>query len=396
MPTVIPPSPKKRFQYRLVEKLSIINKAKKAGWINPIAHQEGTSPCNVRRWLNQEQEIQKSVDQEKRKKITTSFRTKKAGRTPCMLQDNVETELLEFYKDRRGKNLPVTVRLLYVKWAQLQPDLLQVLSYNAARMRLYRFMERHNLTRRRATNQAQGLPTNQETIDDFVEYIREKMRVMRIGPDRVANFDETNCYFSPDLAYTIAEKGSRTVSVAKPDSAARCTVMLGGLMDGEKFPPYVIFLGTATGRVQGYCQDPSRYGWEDGLFYRAQKKAWMDEVCMVDWVTKVWGPFTKRVGGPTMLILDEAQTHLTPDVRQLLNSCGTEVEYIPPRYTSKLQPMDVGMNKPFKDRMRYCAEEFMITYGVNCKPVRRDVTQWIKQAWETIPNEVLVKTWRHI
>ena len=90
------------------------------------------------------------------------------------------------------------------------------------------------------------------------------------------------------------------------------------------------------------------------------------------------------------------ETHLTPDVRQLLNSCGTEVEYIPPRYTSKLQPMDVGMNKPFKDRMRYCAEEFMITYGVNCKPVRRDVTQWIKQAWETIPNEVLVKTWRHI
>ena len=88
-------------------------------------------------------------------------------------------------------------------------------------------MDQHHLSRCRATNQAQGLPTNQKTIDDFVQYIRDKMRVMHIGPDWVANFDKTNCYFSPDLSYTIAEKGSRTVSIAKPDSAARCTVMLG-------------------------------------------------------------------------------------------------------------------------------------------------------------------------
>ena len=59
-----------------------------------------------------------------------------------------------------------------------------------------------------------GLPTDQDTIDDFVNYIQEKMRVMHIGPDHVANFDKTNCYFSPELAYTIVEKGSRTVSVA--------------------------------------------------------------------------------------------------------------------------------------------------------------------------------------
>ena len=132
MPTVIPPSPKKRFQYQLVEKQSIINKVKKAGWINPIAHKEGTSPCNVCCWLNQQQKIQKWIDHKKCKKITTSYSTKKAGGPPCMLVDNVEMELLDFYKERCSKNLPVIVCLLYVKWVQLQPDLLQVLSYHAA------------------------------------------------------------------------------------------------------------------------------------------------------------------------------------------------------------------------------------------------------------------------
>ena len=167
-------------------------------------------------------------------------------------------------------------------------------------------------------------------------------------------------------------------------------------MDGKKLPPYVIFLGTETGQVQDYCAQWASYGWASGVFYRAQKKAWMDEICMVDWVNKVWGPCTKRVGGPTLLILDEARTHFTPDVRQLLNSCGTEVEYIPPRYTSKLQQMDVGMNKPFKDRMRECVEDFMVTYGVDKKPVRRDILHWIKKSWNEIPESVLVKTWIHI
>ena len=58
--------------------------------------------------------------------------------------------------------------------------------------------------------------------------------------------------------------------------------------------------------------------------------------------------------------------------------------------------MDVWMNKLFKDRMRYCTKEFMIKYGVNCKPVQCNVLHGVKQAWESIPNEVLMKTWKHI
>ena len=71
-----------------------------------------------------------------------------------------------------------------------------------------------------------------------------------------------------------------------------------------------------------------------------------------------------------LLILNETKTHLTPNVCQLMNSCNTEEEYILPYYTSKLPPMDIGMNKPFKNRMRVCVEDFMVMYGIDKKLVR--------------------------
>jgi DDE superfamily endonuclease len=48
------------------------------------------------------------------------------------------------------------------------------------------------------------------------------------------------------------------------------------------------------------------------------------------------------------LILDECQSQLTAEVRKAFPDCNTEMDLIPGGYTSRLQPMDVGLNKPFK------------------------------------------------
>eukprot|EP00977_Amphora_coffeiformis_P026832 scaffold30928_cov120-Amphora_coffeaeformis.AAC.1 len=59
----------------------------------------------------------------------------------------------------------------------------------------------------------------------------------------MANFDETDVQFAVETRSMIAYRGERTVSVRKPDSGSRCTVMLGCAADGKKFPPYVIYKG---------------------------------------------------------------------------------------------------------------------------------------------------------
>ena len=43
-----------------------------------------------------------------------------------------------------------------------------------------------------------------------------------------------------------------------------------------------------------------------------------------------------------------------------LKNCGTEADYVLPGYTSRLQVLDVGVEKPFKDYMPGYWEEDLI------------------------------------
>lgn len=52
------------------------------------------------------------------------------------------------------------------------------------------------------------------------------MTLLCINKKRVANFDETNTYFSPDVCTTIARRRSHYVSVRKAESSSRCTFSL--------------------------------------------------------------------------------------------------------------------------------------------------------------------------
>ena len=97
-----------------------------------------------------------------------------------------------------------------------------------------------------------------------------------------------------------------------------------------------------------------------------------------------------------MLLLDEAAFHLMADVCQFLSYWGTEVEYIPASYTNKMQPMDVGMNKPFKDGMQVCVEEFLVKQRVNMKQNQKDISHWINKSWNGIGDNVLLNTLKDI
>ena len=95
-----------------------------------------------------------------------------------------------------------------------------------------------------------------------------------------------------------------------------------------------------------------------------------------------------------MLIMDECTSHLTSSVNKELNDVGTQVEIIPGGYTSKLQVMDVGINRPFKHHIRNQHDNFLIS-GQQ-KPTRVDVSNWIDNAWKNIKDISILNTWRHI
>ncbi len=87
-------------------------------------------------------------------------------------------------------------------------------------------------------------------------------------------------------------------------------------------------------------------------------------------------------------------------VVQRIQELGVEVRHIPGGCTSLCQPVDVGFNKPFKDRMRKQWLSWMTTegiiHGTTMLPSRRDVAGWVDRAMAEMKGEerIIENAWR--
>lgn len=74
----------------------------------------------------------------------------------------------------------------------------------------------------------------------------------------------------------------------------------------------------------------------------------------------------------------------------MINNTGTEVTFLPPNMTGKLQLMDVGYNAPFKARLNAWLKEDM--GNVKVKVTRKQVSECVEDAWYAVPRETATNT----
>ena len=90
-----------------------------------------------------------------------------------------------------------------------------------------------------------------------------------------------------------------------------------------------------------------------GIVVTVQEKGWMGSETMKIWMEKIW---RAHIGGlsrrRSLLVFDSFEAHKKEEVKQSLKSENTDLSVIPGRLTSLLQPLDVCLNKPFKDKLR--------------------------------------------
>jgi hypothetical protein len=121
----------------------------------------------------------------------------------------------------------------------------------------------------------------------------------------------------------------------------------------------------------------------------------MDETKMLDWVERIWKPWAATKKGTTYLLMDEFASHMTAKVKLAIYACDSEIDFIIAGYTSKLQVLDVGLNRPYKDEYRRQFEQFMVTSNT-AKPHRQDVANWAWNAWKTVNTSMILNTWRRV
>lgn len=83
--------------------------------------------------------------------------------------------------------------------------------------------------------------------------------------------------------------------------------------------------------------------------------------------------------------------HMKKEIVHQMQNFGTQVDVIPGGYTGKMQILDKGINKPFKEKVQAAHIEWVLVN--DGKPKRHDVARWIAQAWEGITVNTITNTW---
>ena len=231
----------------------------------------------------------------------------------------------------------------------------------------------------------------------------QKVRPIVSGPliqgSMILNMNQTPVWFSHGPKRTLNLQGERSVAVVSSDtSSARVTVAVPVSSASDMIKPMIVFKGQQSGRIA--LKELPTFENKEKAHHICQPRAWMDEENMCCWVTQILQPYAQRhaAGSPVVLFLDSFKVHKMDSVKELLASIGMQVVYIPPGCSGSCQPVNVGINKPFKDPMRAEWEKWLEGQDLEADqiatPSRRTVSSWVTDALYSIPEQVICNSWR--
>ncbi|KAK6297215.1 hypothetical protein J4Q44_G00317980 [Coregonus suidteri] len=175
----------------------------------------------------------------------------------------------------------------------------------------------------------------QEKLVTFRAYCKKKITEKKIRPEHITNMDEVPLTFDIPVNRTVEKTGTSTVSVRTTgNEKSSFTVVLACQANGQKLPPMIIFKRKTL----------PKENFPAGVVIKASPKGWMDEEKM------------------------------------------------------KLQPLDIGVNRAFKARLRAAWEQWMTegehTFtktGRQRRATYATICQWIVDAWADISVSTVVK-----
>lgn len=274
----------------------------------------------------------------KQEKLKVLPKNKCADRgKPCLWPD-LEREVRNWIDNQRQSGYIVTRNLIR----------LQARSYASVGW-LNWFMKRNGLVLRQKTKISQKLPHDFENkIISFHSFVINQRKKGGYDLSNIGNIDETPVWFDMPTSKTVTNRGERSVLIKTTGhKKTRFTVVLSCMADGTRLKPRVIFKRKTIPKVD----------FPSGVVVHCQEKGWMDEEGLKVWVKKVWAARPGGLSGTrSLLVWDSFSAHLVPSIRKLLASHNTDIVVIPGGLTSIIQPLDVCLNKPFKDSERKVAE----------------------------------------
>ena len=353
--------------YTFAQKLEVLAYVKANSQSNAAEH-FGIPRTTISSWKGLDQAPKASAKNKKGQHLSKVF-----GRCLSYPQ-NVDQDIVCWILQRRDLQLPVQRQDIcrYAKTVILQHNP----SFKASAGWLEKFMTRHSLCLRRATSIQQKLPAQlQKKLETFMHELIAVRSLYNFDENLILNMDETPMWFDIPRNYTIARKGERQVRIRTGSDKKRISVVLTCTASGEMLKPLLIFQGK-TPRTIKDVHIPSN------VVVAYQKKGYMDSSMMIVWINRILKKFTREKH--CLLMFDTFSAHLQDSVKEELRKCNITTAIIPGGCTSKIQPLDVSLNKPFKVMVRHQweaymqekAEDSLHSDGRIPPPTKSDLIQW--------------------
>lgn len=208
---------------------------------------------------------------------------------------------------------------------------------------VYLFVGKHTLPRKLQSNWGPQLPSSMQNY-----CAKEQGECTQI----VISQTWTRLHFH-ELRYdAIGAKEVWCASASSGLDKRQCTVQLTIFADGvPRVRPTIIFRGKGK-RISAN----EKSSWDRRVNLMFQPKAWCDESVMKVWVEHKWGNvFTDppRAGSSgKILVADVQRAQQTNEVKKILQKKKTLLINVPPGSTSRVQPLGVSLNKPFKNAVK--------------------------------------------
>lgn len=173
---------------------------------------------------------------------------------------------------------------------------------------------------------------------------------------RIYNLDETSTMTVQKPQKVLAVKGIKQVNkVTSGERGVLVTTCCIINATGQYLPPAMVFPRT-------HFKEHMLRGAPAGALGLAAPSGWMNAELFVE-VMKHFIKFShSSKDNPALLIYDNHESHLSITVLNLAKENGVTVLTVPPHSTNKLQPLDVGVYKPFSTAYSAAIDTWMMQH----------------------------------
>ena len=378
-------------KYTVEYKLKVLKLLELNVSIHSISDKLGIDRKIIREWREKKNSLLKVENKE------NSFRCNRTIGLHTFFTESEEIEIIKWIAEMRSKGYAVSTKSLICFAGKINPKFKEKKLHQQLNW-AYRFLKRKGFSIRRVSHIGQKVPKERNIIKSkFITEIinlRKDMSILYEDNFRILNMDETACFLDMTNNTTIDYKGNKNIELLTTGKEKyRISIILAITGDGFKLPPMLILKGEQGKTVEKNLRKLS-YVINGDIFIHCQKEGWCTTDIFECWIKEIFLPYQKMVCEKCLLTLDNASAHNSNNALDILKSYDIKYAFIPPGMTPECQPLDISVNKIFKDNIKQKFEENRLFFDninpkIKLNQCRLNLIDYIHQVW--YDNSIITK-----